>query len=574
MSRRDAGLLVASSLGALVAGCGPERSPRLAIGGRGSTGLEPPESRLDLVPGAPLFLPVRVTGSLPGSFAPRVTLSDGRQLEADLLWIGIVAGGAAREGWLPAPERWVVARAAEGSIPASAGSWHVVASIPPDAAGPSLRVGDRTVRVNWLAPPAALQPASVGAGEVWEPWRPPEGIAPPTAHLLEPEWASPLRRWRAKMATGAFGLDGGQVGRWSISPEGASLTALAELVEARWRVGLARLWYADQDAWRRLTSRLVRTVVMPAGVVAPAWPAEQATLDLLLADLLDPTLRGEAITVRSDAWLNSLPRATAWVENDAAFLADEPGGVQARLRAALLHDRPGLLWVAGHAGARVGDPQPLLPGSTGDVIAPVGRGRVEGAARTFSVHSADGTLTLAVLPPQEARPPGARCGPLLRDWTMQSWIAADATLGAVPAPEWAAAALLYRDASGLSESGWWLFIECAAPEGAGSDIVRAWFGPRGEPSAVLRVSSEGVVLDERRPEEEMLLGVSGGAGRWSITLPVPRAAIEPEGYIRLGLTRVNPLGTRTAWPRRLMPWDEEPARAAIDVRGWSGLHDQ
>jgi hypothetical protein len=393
----------------------------------------------------------------------------------------------------------------------------------------------------------------------------------PNSSLLAPEWRSPLRRWRARLVTTGLDVPAPIEALWPVQGDRAVLDALADLVEARWRVGLARLWYADAALCGRLIARLTRTAPLAPGIDAPAWPADQEALDSLLTDLLDPGLAGGAIVARTDAWLRSLPEATAWVIDDAADWRAQAGGAFARLGIAALTDRPALLWIEGSAGARIGDPMTIGPGAVSRLDVEVARGASQAAARRFVAHSGDALVALSVLEPQSIQPPGARCGPLLHDWTLDAWTRADPARGAAPAQAWAAAAMLYRDESGVSDSGWSLFLECAGERAGGEEVVRLWFGARGSSAAVLRVSRDGTLRDERRPEDEVLLGVSEEAGRWSMTIGVPREAVEEGGVIRLGISRIDSRGVRTAWPRRLLPWEDEPARGAIDTRTWSGL---
>jgi len=56
-----------------------------------------------------------------------------------------------------------------------------------------------------------------------------------------------------------------------------------------------------------------------------------------------------------------------------------------------------------------------------------------------------------------------------------------------------------------------------------------------------------------------------------VMLPLPPDAIEPGGRLRVGLTRTDATGRRTAWPRRLLPWDSEPGRLAVDLNAWDGF---
>lgn len=570
MNRREAAAILLGVLGAAgLASCGPMRSPRVALGDGGAPTLVPSSPRIDAIPGRPLVTPVRVEGPLPGSTEPVLTLADGTRIPGRLYWIGIRPDPLGLTGWLPAADRWVVTPVTEGAIPESIGAWHLVADIPPNAAGQAVRLGGRTIPVNWLADPDTLCPDSANPAS-WEPWRAPDQAAEPDADLLTPEWRSPLRRWRARLATGTLGdaLPGPRA--WQLQGDPAPLDSLAELTDARWRVGLARLWYADADTSRRLIARLAQTLEISPGIHAPAWPVSQPQLDSLLSDLLESTHTGPALTRRASAWLDSLPRAAAWVADDAAGLLGAASEPLVRIRATMLDRKAALLWVTGAGGQRVGEPQALEPGRIAEVEQVVSRGEPRTGGAAFTVRCGDDAIGVAARETAAIRPPGASCGPLMLDWTLEAWADSDPAVGALPPPEWATGVLIFRDDSGASPSGWSVFVECAAAND-GADEVSLAFGQRGGAASVLHVSRAGVLRDDAHPEEDSLLPVAEEGDRWSVTVPVPQDAVEPGEILRVGVVRRDPRRVRTAWPRRMMPWEREPARAAIDLKTWSGL---
>ncbi len=555
-------------VGAGLGSCGPVRSPRVSLAGKGAATLTPTPPRVDAVPGRTLVLPVRLDGPLPGSTAPRLTLADGREIEGALVWIGVEPDPGGPAGWLPAPERWVVTPVAEGVIPESTGAWHVVAPLPPDAAGQALRLGERTIPVNWLPAPESLRPASAAGGAPWEPWRRAENAPEPDSVLLAPAWRSPLRRWRAQLVTGGLGGPIGARGAWLVTGDAAVLDGLAELIEARWCVGLARLWYADAGVCGRLVAALSRTVELAPGLHAPAWPVDQPMLDSLLSDLLDPAHAGEALASRSRAWLAMLPTAAGWVVDDAAGLVGPAGEPLVQFRAASLADEPQLLWAAGRDGERVGEPQAIEPGGVGEFVVAAGLGQPMTGGSGFTIRCGRETLSIAARVAVDIRPPGANCSPLLADWTLAAWADSQPGAAALPGVGSAAGAMVFRDDS--AGGGWSVFLECAG-SAEGGDEVTLWFGQRGNAAAVLHISRDGVLRSDEHPESETRLPVAAQADRWSVTVPVPQEAVEPGGKLRLGITRRDPRGLRTAWPRRLMPWEHEPSRAVINLASWSGL---
>lgn len=613
-------LLGAGSLGALTS-CGPVKAPRVSLGGSAQPRLVPTASRVDVVPGRTLVTPVRVDGPISGAAKPQLSLADGRDVDASLVWIGVEPDVRSWSSWLPAFERWVVSPASDGAIPTSLGAWHLVAALPADAGTQPLDLNGRSIAVNWLADPDTLRPTN--APGAWEPWRLRADSPQPDAQLLAPEWRSPLRLWHARLVTTSLGRPTATPGIWQVRGDSGVLDRLAELIEARWRVGLARLWYADEAVCRRLLATLGRTVEITSGTHAPAWPTDPTALDSLLIDLLDPRLKGRALAVRASAWVEAMPQTAVWVEDDAAELLGDASEPLVRIRAAGLGESPELVWVSGAGDYRVGEPRALEPGGVVEVAVPAAAGRSVTGGRGFMVRCGVQAKSVAARELYAIRPPGLRCGPLYLDWTLAAWAASQPGAGDLTGSEYSAVVLLYKDTSGAGTSGWAAFIECAAPApapspapaapstgdgGVGADdggtddgadatgaeaatvlageleVVRTrvdaapdeltlWFGQRGRSAAVMRVSRSGVVREEGVDAAESTYAVADEGDRWSLSVPVPAAAIEPGQIVRLGLTRVDPRGVRTAWPRRLMPWDTEPARAAIDLKAWSGLSE-
>lgn len=617
LSRREASalllLLGAGGLGALTS-CGPVKAPRVSLGGSAQARLIPTSARVDAVPGRTLVTPVRVDGPISGAVKPRVKLADGREIDASLIWIGVEPDVRSWSSWLPAFERWVVSPASDGAIPASLGAWHLVAALPADSGTQPLELNGRSVAVNWLADPDTLRPADASGD--WEPWRLRADSPQPDAQLLAPEWRSPLRLWHARLVTTSLGRPTATPGIWQVRGDSGVLDRLAELVEARWRVGLARLWYADEAVCRRLLATLGRTIEMAPGTNAPAWPTDPSALDSLLSDLIDPRLKGRALGVRAAAWIEAMPQTAVWVDDDAAELLGDASEPLVRIRAAGLGESPELVWVSGDGDYRVGEPKALEPGGVVEVAVPAAAGRSVAGGRSFTVRCGVQARSVAARELYAIRPPGMRCGPLYLDWTLAAWSASQPGSGDLTGPEHSAVVLLYRDTSGASTSGWAAFIECTAPtptaptptapgtdaEGGGRpdaaieadpptalagepevtrtrfdaapDELTLWFGQRGRSAAVMRVSRTGVVREDDVDGEGSTYVVADEGDRWSVSVPVPAAAIEPGQIVRLGLSRVDPRGVRTAWPRRLMPWDSEPARAAIDLKTWSGLSER
>jgi len=122
---------------------------------------------------------------------------------------------------------------------------------------------------------------------------------------------------------------------------------------------------------------------------------------------------------------------------------------------------------------------------------------------------------------------------------------------------------------------WVIVLECGRPGDAGShtnESVRIWLGPYEHPLAVLRMTSDGVVADELSGRTlDLSTGLIVGDDRWVVAVPVPPRAISDKGELLIGVTRTDGFGRRTAWPRRMFPWQNEPGRVGVDLSSWDPL---
>src|SRR6185369_444630 len=111
---------------------------------------------------------------------------------------------------------------------------------------------------------------------------------------------------------------------------------------------------------------------------------------------------------------------------------------------------------------------------------------------------------------------------------------------------------------------WELLVECRLSPAITDapalkrEAVRLYFGPSALPSAILRIDMTGAVVNEQPlgalapPELAAPPGrvdVLRTVDRWSFRITLPPGAIEPDGLMRIGVTRISALGQRSAWPR-------------------------
>ncbi len=538
-------------------------------GGAEPSQLVPLESRIDALPGRTLLIPVRAAEGSPASVP--VTLEDGRELSGKL-WRVTVEYDPGRASWLPQAGVWratafdakVAPVAADPHVSALASSM-VSVDLPLNVSSRWLTVGTSRVRLNVLgslATPGTVAPRQeidlIGPG--------PAVDAPALRRLLEPERRSPVRRWRYRLLAHAASEPGDAF-------EDPIIEALARQEEGRWSWALRALAMADRDLAQRVARRLVATTTFGAGVVAPTWPSSQADLDALLPDLLDPTLDGARRAQRAEAFLMAQPAATAWIIDDAGTPDATTGRPSVAVGVANLSER--VVLAAAVPGERITDAEPRELGP--DTAMRLYVSYANEAPIDAAIGVAVGSLR-ATLHPMVSRvpgaPPGVALGPLIPDFTLETWIAGGSTVA--PDPAWVGAAMLLR-----KDRVWTLFMECARAGDAAAtpqeDTVRLWIGPTARPRLVLRVGESGYAHVEQAlpgaggtdaPDPAAGVTVASRAAKWVCEVKIPDWCIEPDGTLRVGLERVDSRGARSAYPRPMLPWQAEPGRIVVDTGAW------
>ncbi len=561
-----------------------------ATTGRSSTtSFEPIEQRVDVVIGETLVMPVRIQGPLPSNGDVEVRLDDGRRLQADVFWMGVRPPSVDAPAWLDGLGSWVAVSPQVGSRPVSTGFWALVLDLPLDSIGQGLWLGRDRIPLTWASDVAMIGSADSQIEDPFEAW-----VATASAatrgnstlnELVTPMELDPTQRWRRRLlltgirpATQRSSTSSDEIG--DRDGDGA-IEAFARQLEARWCIGLAKLWRIDRGLCHRVREALTRTIEIEPGVVVPAW--RQQGSEELLRILLAP-LPPQRVRSRVSHWLDDEPRATAWIIDDAGIRDAVSDGLGVAVGLANLTHTDTLSWVERpilHAGGK----------SPTRVLAPIDAGTTHvtfvalppeetGLAVPIEAHVGGWTARqLALGGPLPAMPPGLSISGLFPDWTLSAWLGSP--LPGIADEEARTSVLLQKlpsdqSLSSGSDSGWYAFVQCRRPAGSRqspSERVRLYLGPSGAPTAVIEVTERGVVRDLRSESTALdnplnTVRVFREESRWMCQIPLPKRAIERGGVLRIGVERTDWRGIRSSWPRSQMPWGTQPGRAAMDLTRW------
>lgn len=588
-------MLLALSL--VCVGCANEGSRLSEAGEAGNAGaggaVLAPVARIDAIPSSLIVVPIDPAWVFDPAASATGLLDDGRKLSVRFYGVKIEAVpvvdgvGARRQEWVPSTAIWsaVALEAGRGGAQGAGLTPVMAIEIPATAGGKFLDVGGKRWTVNWLASPRDAMGAAgrtkegaAESGAIWRPTLPAAGaVSAVFAAYSRPESQSPIGRWRYRMLTDGLappGTSDAAAGSMLPAFEDPIIEAIAKQNEGRWQTALAMLWGVDPDLAWRIKLRLTGVMDFGEGVVAPAWPTDHAILDLLLGDLLDPALSPAQRARRGAEWLEAQPAALAWVMDDAGVLDARKGLGVATVGVANLSERATLAWAEAEGERREPDLHPAPAGSMVKLaVAPIEESRPGQAPTLLSAHLGKWSKELRVVTrPIGLKPPGLTVGPLLPDLTLGSW--QEESRARAMASGWVTVGRLHSPATaGGGKQTYELYVECrSSGEGAGreEDVVRVWLGPTGVPLAVLRVSEAGTVMDELVPgREAQAIAVVRTAGGWSFHLPIPAAAVERDGILRMAMTRTDGRGRRSSWPRAMLPWQREPGRIAVDTTAWS-----
>ncbi|HCT44866.1 MAG TPA: hypothetical protein DF699_06615 [Phycisphaerales bacterium] len=571
------------------------------LASRGQT-TRPIADRLDAIVSYPLVMAVQAENER--SLAKGVTtrIDDGRTFVSDAFWVGLVPY-ASLPAWTTSPGGWEVYSYEQiRNTPVAQrppGSWFISVALPIDAVGQGLWFGQERYELNWLPDPERSLLEADSAQRTrdfdafWSHRLDDRALRDPAvSKAIEQYQRDPFQNWRARLLLD--GLDPSRTrARETLGgvpdaleqiehalntqpPADEMLAGIARQQEARWQIILGRIWLIDPSTAERMKHALMRTASFGDRRL-PLWSADTNGLARLAHDLLSPFVNDDTRVLRAKAWLEAQPRALSWIIDDqgqleagtdrllptlgVVSLPSTPG--DSLLRIDSLLDTPDLSTVPPNQMYRVQVPvEPRMVDSMSPVIETVP------ITMRIGRWSAKHELIASRVP---ARAPFVRIGPLLNDWDLSALVNNQPLARAKPPANRATIGLLQRSTPPSRNdplSGWQLYLECAAPNpGREGDAIEVWIGPRAYPIAAWRITpdalvetiaSSGLGITPQPSVETRILN-----DRWVAQITLPDSVFDEHADLVLGIERTDADGVHTAWPRRMIPGQSEPARLII-----------
>lgn len=556
--------------------------------------VTPALDRVDAIVDRSLVLPLRVEDPSKLERDLNVRLDDGRAVDARL--VRLLSTPLIQTGsWRTSHSIWSAADPQDADLDLP-GVWVAIIDLPIDAVGQGIWIESERYEPNWLPAPqrVMLETRDRADDGFWDPaLTQAQQSSPLFEETLSAMRANPFSRWRVELLTEGFSPGRDDSARADTQRELDAIYAsldnsdtrsvldeVASHTRARWQIILGRLWLIDQDVARAMKHQLTRTARIGSTWV-PLWDDDNAQLAALAHDLLSPFVNDDLRVERARGWLDSRRHAMCWVVDDAGFAQRDPALLAPTIAFVALDGSRSATLARFNSDSIRESVQSAEQGvvTTHTLLAPARRAyehEVIPSPRRIDVSVARENFTLLTQHSVPiAAPPGLVVGPLLHDWTLDALREARSAQGALPRAGHRTAALLTRSGPPTEPGTWRLVVETDRPTPSAEVTLRVWVGPYSAPRAVWTISSDlGLVESRMDTDIENEPGVRDTLepSRWVVEIDLPDGIVRDNELLLLGVERESQ-GIRTAWPRRMMPWDEEPGRFAIDLSGWLGRAD-
>jgi hypothetical protein len=545
--------------------------------------------RIDAPLGMPFVIPVDPVLLAEGRAPLRLLLDDGLELPSALYRVTIRPRDANPndpwDRWLGTVWAWESAPISHADAAALAKSndntgFALLVAPKEGRKDTAVWVGGERVPMQWLPSLETIQLANPSLATA--PWTSPlpagaRGQVQVTRAIAR-EAEGPLTRWRSLLLT------------TGLSPSAAPpapiddplLEALARQQEHKVRVALARLWAFDRALAERVKLALAPVAMVAPGVWAPVWEDGPASTDRLILDLLSEHLQPQRRAQLAEQWLHERAQAAARVVDEGGSFSDDgdsplPGVVVTTVN---LSHAPATSWTGLNREQAPRDLRTIPPMEcVVDLRVLTG---APGATHIVHTHVGDWKRSLVVRPvPVPATPPGLATGLFFPDLDARTLLTGD--VGRPGDTGWETAAIIQRPARTESTAPegrhWEVYVECLSPPDTdrSKETIQMFTGAYGAPAAAWKVSHDGSITSLRTQDAPALeeLGsevaravVTDLPDRWIARIPLPPASVDDASLLRIGLTREDGRGQRTAWPRALGPWQTEPSRACVDLARW------
>ena len=562
----------------------------------------PIADRLDAIVSYPLVLAVQIDNERSIARGVTTRIDDGRTFVSDAFWVGLVPY-ASLPSWTSSPGAWEVYSYEQISRTPVAqrqpGSWFISVPLPIDAVGQGLWFGQERYELNWLPDPErSLLEADSAQGTrdfdaFWSRRLSDDALRDPAvAKAIEQYRRDPFQNWRARLLLD--GLDPSRTrARETLAgvpdaletirqtletqtPADELLSAIARQQEARWQIILGRVWLIEPETADHMKRALMRTASFDARTL-PLWSGDSNSLARLSHDLLSPFVDDETRVLRARAWLEAQPRAISWVIDDQGRLEAGTDRLLPTLGVVSLPSTPGESLLRIDTLLDTPDLSTVPPDQLFSVRVPVEPRAVDPSSpmiETVPVTMRIGRWSSKhelIASPIPARAPFVRIGPLLNDWNLNALVNNRPLENASPPANRATIGLLQRAATPDRNdpfSGWQLYLECAAPlPGQAGDALEVWIGPRDYPIVAWRITPDALVetIDSNGfgivPQPSVETRIL--SDRWVAQITLPDSVFDEHADLVLGIERTDADGVHTAWPRRMIPGQPEPARLII-----------